>query len=57
MFHLTQWFPKRNSQGTRGYVPVMTALKFTKFLIKGIMFAKNNRGTSLIGDVFILYKR
>jgi len=32
--------PKRNYQGIRGYVPVMTALKFTKFLIKGIMLCK-----------------
>jgi hypothetical protein len=48
----------RESQGIRGYISVMAALKFIYSLIKGIKcFVKINRGISLIGDVFILYDR
>jgi hypothetical protein len=36
-------------------ISVIAALKFTYFLIKGIIFFKNNQGTSLIGNVLILY--
>jgi hypothetical protein len=35
----------------------MATLKFTNFVIKEIMFIKNNRGTSLTGDMFILHDR
>jgi hypothetical protein len=39
-----------------GYISVMAALEFTFFLMKGIMFCvKNNRGISLMGDMFISY--
>jgi hypothetical protein len=45
-----------SSLGICGYISVIAALKFTYFLIKGLMFFfKNNQGTSLIGNVFILY--
>jgi hypothetical protein len=44
-----------SSQGIHEYVSVTGTLKFTYFLSKGIMFVKDNRGTSLIGDVFISY--
>ena len=39
----------------RECVSLMAVLKFSYFLITGIMFMKSNRGTSLIGDVFISY--
>jgi hypothetical protein len=51
--------PKRSatsSQGIRGYITVMATLKFT-FLIKGITFFLNNRGPSLIDDMFTSYDR
>jgi hypothetical protein len=41
-----------SSQGIRGYISVMAALKFF-FKFKEYCFVKNNRGTSLTGDVFI----
>ena len=47
-----------SSLGICGYISVIAALKFTYFLIKGMIFfffLKNNQGTSLIGSVFILY--
>jgi hypothetical protein len=45
------------SQVIRLCISVMAALKFTYFLIKGITFFLNNRGTSLTGDMFISYDR
>ena len=51
--------PKRSatsSRAIRRYISVMATLKFT-FLIKGIMFCQNNRGTSLIAVMFISYDR
>ena len=35
---------ENSCQGIRGYISVMMALNFVYFLIKGIMFVKNNRG-------------
>jgi hypothetical protein len=46
-----------NSLGIRGYILLMPTLKPTHSLIKGIMFVKNNRGTSIIGGVLISYDR
>jgi hypothetical protein len=44
------------SQGILGYFSEMTALKFSYFLIKGIMFFFfNNCGTSLIYSILFLY--
>lgn len=43
-----------SSLGICGYISVIAALKLTYFLIK-VIFLKNNRGTSLMGNVFILY--
>jgi len=40
-----------------GHLPGMATLKFDYFLNKGMMFGKNNRVTSVIGDVFISYDR
>jgi hypothetical protein len=50
------WFPLGSAtsfQGTLEYVSVMATLKYTYFfLIKGAVVCKNNRGTSLIDDIF-----
>ena len=44
-----------SSQDIRGYIAVMASLKFIFFKFKEYCFVKNNRGTSLIGGVFISY--
>jgi predicted membrane chloride channel (bestrophin family) len=36
-----------------GYISVMAALTFTYFLIQVIMFLKNKRRNSSIGDLFL----
>jgi hypothetical protein len=44
------------SIGIRGYISVITTLKFTYiFKVKEQYTFKNNRGTSLIEDMYILY--
>jgi hypothetical protein len=42
-----------SSQGIRGYISVMAAVKFPYFSIKRIPFYFKNRGTSVIGYVFV----
>ena len=46
-----------SSQGIRGCISVMATLKFTFLELKKQCFVKNNRRTSLTGDVFISYDR
>jgi len=41
-----------SSQGIRGYSSAKATLKFS-YLVKGLIFVKNDGWTSLIGDVFI----
>jgi hypothetical protein len=43
-------------QKIRGHISVLATLKFT-FRINDKSFVKNNRGTSLIVDLFISYDR
>jgi hypothetical protein len=49
--------PATISQGIRGYISVLAAMKFSNFLIKRIMFCLKYCENSLIGDVFISYDR
>ena len=42
------------SLGNLGYISVMSTLKVTYLVIKGIPLFENNRGISLIGYMFIL---
>jgi hypothetical protein len=51
--------PKRSvtsSQGIHGHIPVMATFKRNYSVIKGIIFEKRNRGTSVIGLVWIATK-
>jgi len=45
----------KSSQGISGYVSEIDTLKDYLFLIRGKLFVKSSRGTSLIGDVYISY--
>lgn len=48
--------PKKSvtsSQGIRAHISVMAALNLPYFLIKRIPFYSKNRGTSVVGYVFL----
>ena len=44
-----------SSQGIRGCIAVLATVKFTYIVIKIVIFVKNSRGNSLIGDMFLSY--
>jgi len=46
-----------SSQGILGYISVRPTVMSTNFLNYRKNVVKNNRGTSLIGDMFISYDR